>query len=107
MSSGSNVSHSYKNVQPSMNAVTILLLTQPVLCPLGTLQNRSATNALPVSLSRLYSGYTYNFPRTKTAALYHKRLPVKMMVQKRQCRKSHIDQHYCAAIFRYYDENMR
>ena len=24
-----------------------------------------------------------------------------MMVQKRQFRKSHVDEHYCAAIFRY------
>ena len=43
-------------------------------------------------------------PRTKTAELYHKRLPVKMMVQKRQFRKTHIDEHYCAAIFRYMRE---
>ena len=43
-------------------------------------------------------------PRTKTAALYRKRLPVKMMVQKRQFRKSHVDEHYCAAIFRYLRE---
>ena len=43
-------------------------------------------------------------PRTKTAALYRKRLPVKMMVQKRQFRKGHVDEHYCAAIFRYLRE---
>jgi hypothetical protein len=43
-------------------------------------------------------------PRTKTAELYRKRLPVKMMVQKRQFRKSHIDEHYCAALFRYLRE---
>ena len=42
--------------------------------------------------------------RTKTAELYHKRLPVKMMVQKRKFRKLHIDEHYCAAIFRYLRE---
>ena len=33
-----------------------------------------------------------------------KRLPVKMMVQKRQFKKSHVDEHYCAAIFRYLRE---
>ena len=43
-------------------------------------------------------------PRTKTAALYRKCLPVKVMVQKRQFRKSHNDEHYCAAIFRYLRE---
>ena len=43
-------------------------------------------------------------PRTKTASLFRKRLPVKMMVQKRQFRKAHIDEHYCAAIFRYLRE---
>lgn len=43
-------------------------------------------------------------PRTKTAALYRKRLSVKMMVQKRQFRKTHVDEHYCAAIFRYLRE---
>lgn len=43
-------------------------------------------------------------PRTKTAELYRKRLPVKMMIQKRQFRKTHIDEHYCAAIFRYIQE---
>ena len=43
-------------------------------------------------------------PRTKTASLYRKRLRIKMMVQKRQFRKSHIDEHYCAALFRYLRE---
>ena len=43
-------------------------------------------------------------PRTKAAGLYRKRLPIKMMVQKRQFRKSHIDEHYCAAIFHYLRE---
>ena len=43
-------------------------------------------------------------PRTKASANYRRRLPVKMMVQKRQFRKSHIDEHYCAAIFRYLRE---
>ena len=43
-------------------------------------------------------------PRTKADGLYRKRLPIKMMVQKRQFRKYHIDEHYCAAIFRYLRE---
>lgn len=42
--------------------------------------------------------------RTKTAEQYYKRLPVKIMVQKRQFRKTHIDEHYCAAIFHYMRE---
>lgn len=47
-------------------------------------------------------------PRTKTAELYRKRLPVKMMVQKRQFWKSHIiDEHYCAAIFGYLNLALR
>ena len=43
-------------------------------------------------------------PRTKAASQYTKRLPVKMMVQKRQFRQNHMDSHYCAAIFRYVHE---
>ena len=43
-------------------------------------------------------------PRTKTAEQYYKCLPVKMMVQMRQFRKTHIDEHYCTAIFRYMRE---
>ena len=43
-------------------------------------------------------------PRTKAASQYTKRLPVKMMVQKRQFRQNHMDSHYCAAIFRYVRE---
>ena len=35
-------------------------------------------------------------PRTKAASQYTKRLPVKMMVQKRQSRQNHMDSHYCA-----------
>ena len=43
-------------------------------------------------------------PRAKTAGIYRKRLSIKMMVQKRQFRKTHVDEHYCAAIFRYLRE---
>ena len=43
-------------------------------------------------------------PRTKAAAQFRKRLPIKMMVQKRQFRQHHIDAHYCGAIFRYLRE---
>ena len=42
-------------------------------------------------------------PQRKAASQYTKRLPVKMMVQKRQFRQNHMhmDSHYCAAIFQY------
>jgi len=43
-------------------------------------------------------------PRTKVAAQYKSRLPVKMTIQKRQFRQDHVDAHYCAAIFRYLRE---
>ena len=78
-------------------ALSVRDLTEQVSnkCPTGT----------PVpSLQWVRLQFFPKNPRTKTAALYHKRLPVKMMVQKRQFRKSHIDEHYCAAIFRYLRE---
>ena len=40
-------------------------------------------------------------PYAKTAKYYQKSLPIKMMVQKRQFRKSHPDCHCAAALFRY------
>ena len=40
----------------------------------------------------------------KAAFQYTKQLPVKMMVQKHQFRKNHMDSHYCAAILRYVRE---
>ena len=43
-------------------------------------------------------------PRTKAAVQFRKTIPVKMMIQQRQFRHSHIDAHYCAAIFRYQKE---
>lgn len=43
-------------------------------------------------------------PRTKAAAQFRKTIPVKMMIQQRQFRHSHVDAHYCAAIFRYLKE---
>ena len=43
-------------------------------------------------------------PRTKAAEYYQKTIPLKMMVQKRQFRKSHPDSHYAAAVFRYMKE---
>ena len=38
-------------------------------------------------------------PQTKAAKYYKCKLNIKMMVQKRQFRKSHPDEHYCAAIW--------
>lgn len=43
-------------------------------------------------------------PHAKTAKYYQKSLPIKMMVQKRQFRKTHPDSHYGAAAFRYMRE---
>ena len=43
-------------------------------------------------------------PRTKAASQFRKRLPIKMVVQKRQFHQEHIDSHYCAAIYRYLRE---
>ena len=43
-------------------------------------------------------------PWAKVASLYHGCFKVKMMVQKRQFCRDHIDQHYCAALFRYMRE---
>ncbi len=40
-------------------------------------------------------------PRAKSSAHYSGRLQAKRMVQKRLFRKSHPDEHYCAALFRY------
>ena len=47
------------------------------------------------------------FPRNshaKTASQYTSQFPVRMMVQKRQFRREHMDSHYCAALFRYMRE---
>lgn len=43
-------------------------------------------------------------PKTKTAIHYTGRLDVRFMVQARQFRKTHEDQHYAAAVFRYLRE---
>ena len=43
-------------------------------------------------------------PRAKSAKYYQKSLPIKMMVQKRQFRKTHPDSHYAAAVFCYMQE---
>ena len=43
-------------------------------------------------------------PRTKVASYYQKVIEIKMMVQKRQFRKTHPDTHYAAAVFRYMRE---
>lgn len=78
-------------------AISVRDLVEQVskICPLGT--------PIP-SLQWVRLQFYPKNPRAKTAALYRKRLAVKMMVQKRQFRKSHVDEHYCAAIFRYLRE---
>ena len=43
-------------------------------------------------------------PHTVTAKRYRKQLQAKHVIQKRQFRKTHIDAHYCAALFRYMRE---
>ena len=43
-------------------------------------------------------------PRTKVASQFRKRLPIKMVIQKRQFRQYHINSHYCTAIYRYLRE---
>ena len=42
-------------------------------------------------------------PHTKAAAEFRKNIPVKM-IQQHQFRHSHVDAHYCVAIFRYLKE---
>ena len=43
-------------------------------------------------------------PHTVTAKRYRKQLQAKHVIQKRQFRKTHMDAHYCAALFRYMRE---
>ena len=43
-------------------------------------------------------------PRFKTAVHYTGRLQVRFMIQARQFRKRHVDEHYTAAIYRYFRE---
>jgi len=43
-------------------------------------------------------------PRTKVASYYQKTIEIKIMVQKRQFRKTHPDTHYTAAVFHYMRE---
>ena len=43
-------------------------------------------------------------PRAKSSSHYSGRLEAKRMIQKRLFRKSHPDEHYCAALFRYQRE---
>ena len=50
-----------------------------------------------------YQGMPIN-SRINTAKHYRSRFKIKMMVQKRQLRQTHIDQHYCAASWRYLRE---
>ncbi|XP_019855518.1 PREDICTED: uncharacterized protein LOC109584280 [Amphimedon queenslandica] len=78
-------------------AISIRDLKQQVakLCPEGT----------PIPSD---SWVRYNFlPRnvhTHAARHYRGRLEAKHMIQRRQFRKSHIDAHYCSALFRYMRE---
>ena len=65
------------------------------LCPPGT----------PIPLVQwVHLQFHPKNPRTKAAAQFRKTIPVKMMIQQRQFRHSHVDSHYCAAIFRYLKE---
>ena len=43
-------------------------------------------------------------PTNKSALQYTGKLDVKFMIQLRQLRKTHVDSHYCAALFRYLKE---
>ena len=43
-------------------------------------------------------------PRAKVSMHYHGKLKLKHVIQKRLVRKSHPDEHYCAALFRYQRE---
>ena len=43
-------------------------------------------------------------PHAKTSSQYRSQFQIKMMVQKRQFRQTHVDAHYCAAMFRYMRE---
>lgn len=43
-------------------------------------------------------------PRTNAGKYYKCKMKIKMMIQKRQFRKAHPDEHYCAAIWRYMRE---
>ena len=61
------------------------------MCPLGT--------PIP-SVQWVRLQFCPRHPRAKVATLYRSRFKVKMMVQKRLFRQDHVDQHYCAAIFR-------
>lgn len=38
---------------------------------------------------------------TKAAKLYTSKLPLQHKVQTRQLRTSHVDEHYCSALFKY------
>ena len=78
-------------------AISVRDLTNQVakICPNGT--------PMPSK-----SWIKYNFlprnPHSRAAIRYQGRLQAKHMVQKRQFRKSHIDAHYCSALFIYLRE---
>jgi len=58
---------------------------------------------LPTPLFPAKSGSVYNFDSKQSTPrkLYTERLKIQFMIQQRQFRKQHPDQHYAAAIFRY------
>ncbi|XP_072026783.1 uncharacterized protein [Amphiura filiformis] len=65
------------------------------LCPEGT----------PIP-SQTWTRYQFHpkHPRSMAARLYLKRFNLKLMVQQRLLRLTHVDAHYCAAYFRYMRE---
>jgi len=68
---------------------------------LEQVKSRCPPNTQVPSLEWLRLQFWPKIPRTHTAKHYTGRLNVKFMVQQRQFRKSHEDNHYAAAIFRY------
>lgn len=84
------------NVTSIVNAISVRDLIQEVskLCP-----NEQVPSKQWVCLEF----YPEN-PHTKVSSHYNSRFEGKMMVQKRQFRKDHVDTHYCTAIFRYMQE---
>ncbi len=50
------------------------------------------------------SNFTLKTVKQRFPSNFRKTIPVKMMIQQRQFRHTHIDPHYCAALFRYMKE---
>ena len=65
------------------------------MCPVGTTFPSESTVLFAFTPSNTY---------VKTAKLYKSRFPLKFKVQSRPLRASHIEEHFCAAQFRYMRE---